>query len=305
MLWNTTLLPTCSPPWAFLSFADALSVRRRIGRAEGPWPSSATVCGSVDSAVLGSVVTLDGQHYTVVGIAPRRFRLRGDEGDIYTPLGQNTLPLLRDRRPHPIATIARLRPDATSARAESDLAAIGQRLAAQFPATEGRFFDSQDRIGNEAVAVIDIVMAQGAFPNETAVGKHLWIGMGNDPVRVVGVVNHVRYWGPASDDQAQVLAQLYYPFAQVPDRLLRRWSELMSIAVRTSVDPLGIVEPLRREVRGVGNDQVLYELNTMGQLVRDSLERQRFLLLLFGIFAGSALLLACIGIYGVLAYLTA
>ena len=49
-------------------------------------------------------------------------------------------------------------------------------------------------------------------------GKHLWIGMGPDPVRVVGVVGHVRHWGLAGDDQAKVRAQLYYPFAQVPDR---------------------------------------------------------------------------------------
>ena len=51
-------------------------------------------------------------------------------------------------------------------------------------------------------------------------------------------MGHVRYWGLAGDDQAHVRAQLYYPFAQVPDQLLRRWSELMSIAVRTAVPPL-------------------------------------------------------------------
>ena len=169
---------------------------------------------------------------------------------------------------------------------------------------EGRFFDQQDRKGSEPVMVIDEVMAQHAFGGEDPIGKRLWTDLVPEPMRIVGVVSHVRYWGLASDDQAVVRDQFYYPFAQVPDGYLRRWSELMSIAVRTKIGPLNVVEPLRKELRGATGDQVLYEVRSLEQLASATLARQRFLLLLFGAFSGLALLLACIGIYGVLAYVT-
>jgi predicted permease len=180
----------------------------------------------------------------------------------------------------------------------------------------GRFFDEHDTPDSTPVIVIDDVLARSAFGGEDPIGKRLWIpemGYGFSPdenrglanvFRIVGVVGHVRHWGLGADDQAKVRAQIYYPFSQLPDSFMRRWSQLMSIAVRTDVPPLSVLGTLRIELKGDAGDQVLYEVHTMEELASDSLASQRFLLVLFGIFAAVALLLACVGIYGVLAYLT-
>ena len=169
----------------------------------------------------------------------------------------------------------------------------------------GRFFEERDGPASVAVVVIDDVLARTAFAGANPVGRKLWIPqLGDGPFEIIGIVGHVRHWGLASDDQSTVRAQIYYPFSQLPDRFVRRWSELMSIAVRTSVPPLGVIETLRHELRGSTGDQVLYEVRTLDQLASNSLARARFLLMLFGVFAGVALVLACIGIYGVLSFLT-
>ncbi len=175
----------------------------------------------------------------------------------------------------------------------------------RIPLLRGRFVNETDRMDSRQVVVIDENMARHAFPGEDPVGKLVWIpAMGPNPVLVVGVVGHVRHWGLVGDDFSRVQDQCYYPLDQVPDQLTKFFSTIMSVVVRTNIAPLNAVESLHRDARGAMGDQTLYELRTMEQLVSASLAQQRFLLFLFAIYAGLALLLACIGIYSVIAHLT-
>jgi putative ABC transport system permease protein len=223
------------------------------------------------------------QSVTLTDIIPMR---TGDNA-----LPYSTTPVTRTANDAPVALASTVTP--------GYLAVMG------IPLRAGRFFDEHDGSDAEHVLVVDETLARQAFGRRDVVGAHLWIpAMGPSPLTIVGVVGHVRHWGLAADDGSRVRAQIYYPFAQVPPSLLRMFSSFMSIAVRTRVAPLDVVEPLRQELRGAAGDHAIYQVLTMEQLVTGSLARQRFLLLLFGIFGAIALLLACVGVYGVLAYLT-
>jgi predicted permease len=179
------------------------------------------------------------------------------------------------------------------------------RAVMGIPLLKGRFFTDADSLGTEPVVVIDANLARHAFGDTDPVGQRLRLpGLGPNPSRIVGVVGHVRQWGMANDDVSRVHDQVYYPFAQVPESLMHLYSTFLSIAVRTTTAPADAIRPLQSALGGAGSDEAMYDIQTMDDAVRASLDQQRFLLLLFGIFAGAAMLLACVGIYGVLSYLT-
>jgi predicted permease len=175
----------------------------------------------------------------------------------------------------------------------------------RLPLSHGRFFDENDKLANAQVIVVDANLARHAFGDADPVGKLLWVpALGEKPVQVVGVVGHVRHWGLAGDEVSAIQDQIYYPLAQVPDNLVRLFSSVLSIVIRTDVPPLTMVQALQRQAHGTAEDQTLYEVRTMEQLASASLAQQRFLLFIFGMFSGLALLLACVGIYSVVSYLT-
>ncbi len=234
-------------------------------------------------------------------VLDRAQRLPGVESAALTDIipmreGENVIPYR--------ATPAPLPPDRQPAALASTVTPGYIKLMG-IPLVAGRFFNEHDREGSQPVVVIDENLARHAFGRTDVAGRQIWSPtLGSAPLQIIGVVGHVRHWGLAGDEQSRVQDQMYYPFAQVPDRLLHFFSSVMSIVVRTQGSPVNFVQPLEQELRGASGDQTLYDVHSMDGLVTASLARQRFLSLLFAIFAGLALLLACIGIYGVLAYVT-
>ena len=175
------------------------------------------------------------------------------------------------------------------------------RSAMQFPLLRGRFFDRRDTLSSPTVVVIDDVMARHCFPGQDAVGKQLSLG-GLGPITIVGVARHVKQWGLDSDDTAKIRDQMYFPFAQVPDKYLPEAVAGVDLVVRTQQEPLSMVPALAPQVAGPTRDQPLYAVRTMEQVISRSLSERRFTMLVLLIFAATALALAAVGIYGVMSY---
>jgi predicted permease len=171
----------------------------------------------------------------------------------------------------------------------------------QIPLQHGRFFTDRDTLAAPPVVVIDEVLARHIFPGQDPVGRQISL-MVVGPVQVVGVVGHVKFWGLDSDDTAKIRDQIYFPVLQVPDKFMSEAVTGLTLALRTGPEPLSLVSAVRAQVAGPTRDQPIFAVRTMEQIISGSLAERRFTLLVLLIFAATALLLAAVGIYGVMSY---
>jgi putative ABC transport system permease protein len=182
---------------------------------------------------------------------------------------------------NPLADISRISPDYFK--------------AAGISLIDGRHFDEHDSADSTRVVMIDETLARRFWPDGSPLGKR--VAVDRDQNRqliwreIVGVVNHVKMYGLDEDSRIQI----YMPHTQNP-------SQVMTLMVRSETDPSELAAAVRRHVLEIDGDQPLSDVRTFEEVVEQSTASRRFSMLLFSIFAGVALVLASVGIYGVMSF---
>ncbi len=173
----------------------------------------------------------------------------------------------------------------------------------EIPLLRGRFFTPEDTTKSACVTVIDSVFAQQYFPDKDPVGQTITFGYSTPvgPCPIVGVVGHVSHWG-LGETGTYTRAQSYFSLYQDPDKWVPLNYPDWKIIVRTPLDVATMLPTIKSAVYGASSDETVYDIHTMQQIVSESMSSQRFPMILLGTFAGLALLLASVGIYGVVSY---
>jgi predicted permease len=183
-------------------------------------------------------------------------------------------------------------PDDPGPHADKGWATPGYLAAMQIPLLQGRWFGEEDRIGAPPVAVIDDMLAKAYWPGRNAIGQHIRTGRNQPPIEIVGVIGHVRRDSLEVEENKGVI---YRPMAQQP-------VDEAVFVVRTKMNPDAMRGPLTEAVRAVDSTEAVYEVATLSSFVGDSLAARHLLVWLLTMFGGLALLLAAIGIYGLLSF---
>jgi putative ABC transport system permease protein len=178
--------------------------------------------------------------------------------------------------------------------ADGRIASLGYFETMKTPLIMGRFFTEQDTADSLKVAIVDENLARTYWPGEDAIGKRLKRGRldSNAPwLTVIGVVASVKQYALDSDSRVT----FYTPHQQSPTGSLY-------VTVRTATDPLGVAAAVTQEARAMDPNVPIYDVKTMEQRLFESMGRRRFAMLALGVFAMVAMLLAAVGIYGVMNY---
>jgi len=183
------------------------------------------------------------------------------------------------------------------------LAESGFEQAMGITLERGRFITPQDNEHSPVVIVIDDVFARTYFPHQNPIGKRINLAGFDVQAEIVGVVGHIKQWGLDADAKSALEAQFDYPFMQLPEKLMPLAADSVAVVLRTKGDPTAVMGSVRRAVEEIDPREVIYDVETMDEAVSNSFAARRLSMILLSVFAALALVLACVGIYGVISYL--
>jgi predicted permease len=167
----------------------------------------------------------------------------------------------------------------------------------------GRFVTDQDNEDAPTVVDIDDAFARTYFAGQDPVGQHIHIAEFDKEAEIIGVVGHVRQWGPGNDPKGAIEAQFYYPYMQLPAKLMPLVADGVAVVLRTQDDSQAVMGPVRQAASAVDPGEVIYAVETMHGVIENAFAARRLSMILLAFFAAIALALSCIGIYGVISYL--
>ena len=171
------------------------------------------------------------------------------------------------------------------------------------PLERGRFLTPQDNEHSSPVIVIDDQFARRHFGDHDPIGRRINIDILNITAEIVGVVGHVRQWGLDEKAASPYQAQCYLSMFQLPGHVLPLAARDMAMVFRTADAPLAQVGAIRRALEQIDGQLVMYREQAMDGVMSDRLATRRFSMIVLGVFAALALLMACVGIYGVMSHL--